>query len=247
MRSNSVNAMTNEWSDAESLREHARALIGRAIGFRNCSAPLLDELVAACQMRSFRRGNFVVRQADAQVHAGMVVSGVLDASVMQVDGHRHLVGLMLPGDFYGLLGAVDGLGHAHDLTVREDTISLIVPMQALREMRAREPSIVAACERQLAFRQRINYERQASDNALPTERRVATMLMMLASLHGRPEGDGIHLDVKLSQADMADWLGLSRQRVNYVLRRFARLGLIRLFYASLIIVDPEALQARARA
>ena len=49
-----------------------------------------------------------------------------------------------------------------------------------------------------------------------------------------------------SQADLADWLGASRQRINFVIQQLERDGLIGLRYSTITIVDPAGLALRAK-
>ena len=72
-----------------------------------------------------------------------------------------------------------------------------------------------------------------------------SLLLTLTQLHGHVRADGILLDVKISQADLADWLGVSRQRVNLAIQQLKSEALINLSYSSILITDTTGLTARA--
>lgn len=230
---------------SEEPRVAARRLVGRLKGFSDCPAEVLDELVAAGQLKLLRRGEFFARRGDRHVFASLVVSGLVEGSALQSDGHRHFVGLLPPGEFTGFLGIIGALPHPHDLVAREATTLLVIPITEMQRLRARHPSIVLACELQAVLRMQVLYERLFADPGLPLESRVAHMLMTIGRLYGHPEGRHIELGFKLSQADLADWIGLSRQRVNFALKRLEGDRLIRLHYSTLTITDPAGLEARA--
>lgn len=242
----SVKSSTNTVAAAQAPAEKARALIAQVTGFRDCPQDVLDELVGASRLRAVQRGEFVARRGDRTDKAGMVVEGMLEASVLRADGHRHLVGLLMPGDFFGLIGIIDGQGQVNDSIARRESLLLLMPGELLRRLRAREPSLVLACERQLALRSRMLYERLAADPGVPLEARVAGMLLMLADQYGREGAGTVSFDVKLSQTDLADWLGMSRQRVNFMLKQLEAEGLISLRYSSVTILDKAGLAARAQ-
>jgi len=223
----------------------ARRLLGRALGFRDCPPEMLDELVQGSQLRHLGKGEFALRRADRHLHAGMVVRGQLESSMLRADGGRHLLGLLPPGGFFGLVGAVEDHLHTHDISAREDCDYLAIPAPLLRDLRRREVCFVLACERQLAERVRLLFDRLAVDSSVPLEARVASMLLMLGNLYGSAEQGHVVIDVKLSQSDLADWLGLSRQRVNFALKQLADEGLISRQYAALTIIDPAGLRLRA--
>jgi CRP/FNR family cyclic AMP-dependent transcriptional regulator len=224
----------------------ARDLIGSALGFRDCPADVLDELVAAGQLRHLARGEFAVQQGAPARNVWMVVSGLLEGSMLHGNGQRHLLGLAPPGAFFSLMSVVDDLVEGHAVHARAPSVVMAFPYAVLRPMRAREPSLVLACERQIVFRSRLYLRRMATSPGVPVEVRTADMLCMLATLYGRAAGTGVELSVKLSQFDMADWLGMSRQRVNFALKQFEAEGLIRLRYSAITIIDPTGLEARAR-
>ncbi len=230
---------------AETLREAARRLLGRSLGFRDCPAEMLDELVQGSQTRHLSKGEFALRRADRAQYAGMVVRGQLESSMLRVDGGRHLLGLLPPGGFFGLIGAIDDHLHTHDISAREDCDYLAVPAQLLRDLRRRDVRFILACERQLAERVRLLFDRLSVDSSVPLEARVASMLLMLGNLYGIEEKGQIVIDVKLSQSDLADWLGLSRQRVNFALKQLADENLISRQYAALTIVNLAGLRLRA--
>ncbi len=247
-----ADATSRSWIDAlpepEQRAAAARARLGAALGFKDCTGAVLDELVALSTLRPVQRGEFVLRRGDPADSVLMVVSGMLENSKLKLNlnGSRQLVGLLMPGDFAGLLGVVDGQPHVNDSVARHDTLLMSVSTEAMRDLRRREPSLVLACEQQLAFRSRLLYARLAADPGVPLKARVATLLLILCELYGQP-GEGGSIDLKLSQSDLADWLGMSRQRVNFVLKQLQGDGLLALSYVSIRVVDLEGLRDCAQA
>jgi CRP/FNR family cyclic AMP-dependent transcriptional regulator len=54
------------------------------------------------------------------------------------------------------------------------------------------------------------------------------------------------LDIKISQSDLADWLGVTRQRINAATQKLQQDDLIRLSYSRITIVDPQRMAELAR-
>jgi CRP-like cAMP-binding protein len=230
--------MTNSIASSHELGL-ARGLIGRALGFRDCPASTLDSLVSAGRVIHLGKGEALALRGAPSQFVYVVVSGTLESSLTRSDGHRHLVSYLQPGDTTGIVGLLDGLGHINDLRAKGRCSVLLIPKAALQELRAADPSLVIAFEMQMAFRSRLLYERLASDQSLPLETRVARLLHTLAGLYGLTRGDEILLNLKVSQADLADWLGTSRQRINEVMQKMQVDGLIRVRYASISLVKPD--------
>ena len=71
--------------------------------------------------------------------------------------------------------------------------------------------------------------------------RLAKRLLILASLHGRAERVG-HLELRISQAELARFLGISRQIVNQHLSEWRRHGWIDIRRAQIVIRNTDALR-----
>ena len=76
--------------------------------------------------------------------------------------------------------------------------------------------------------------------------RVAKALLDLATRFGRQADDGIHVHHDLTQEELAQLVGASRETVNKALADFANRGWLRLEPRSVVLVDVERLQRRAR-
>ena len=75
--------------------------------------------------------------------------------------------------------------------------------------------------------------------------RVAKQLLQLAQCFGTQEGDALRVEHDLTQEEIAQLVGASREAVNKALAEFARRGWIRLEAKSVLIYDGERLARRA--
>jgi len=76
--------------------------------------------------------------------------------------------------------------------------------------------------------------------------RVAKALIDLADRFGRTADDGVHVHHDLTQEELAQLVGASRETVNKALADFASRGWLRLEPRSVVIMDLERLTRRAR-
>jgi CRP/FNR family cyclic AMP-dependent transcriptional regulator len=240
--SKSVQSMTQAVRTPE-LKTLARALLSRAIGFRECEALTLDAMAATVRIQRLSKGELLAQRGGAFDALCLVVEGTIEASLTRHDGRRQLTSFLQPGDLVGMISLVDGMGHVNDLRARQKAAVLIIPGDELRRLRELDPKLSRAFEAQLAFRSRLLYERLSADPSFPLDQRLARLLNTLANLYGLPRGEEVILNMKLSQSDMADWLGASRQRVNFVVKQLEAQGLIRIRYSTITIVKPSELMA----
>jgi len=68
------------------------------------------------------------------------------------------------------------------------------------------------------------------------------VLLRLADQHGRIVKDGTLIDLKLSQRDLGNYLGLSRENVSRQLGLFRDIGVLRIEGSELVILDRDALR-----
>lgn len=224
----------------------ARSLLSRCLGFKECRPQTLDTLMASSSLRLLSKGEVLAYHHQAFDYLCLVVEGSLEASILRHDGHRHLVHFLQPGDLVGVINLIDLQGQVNDLASRfAETLVLLIPGDPVRLLREKSPDLSRAFELQMAFRSRLLYERLSSDSSLSFEARLARLLLTLAQLYGLERPEGILLDVRISQADLADWLGVSRQRVNIAAQILKSEGLISMSYSSIVVTNLSALKLRS--
>lgn len=222
----------------------AATLLRQALGFRHCERDAVEALAAAGHVVLLGKGEYLVRRGDAFDNLAVLIEGVLEVSLTQQDGRRHLFAHLQAGDITGLMSLWDGLGHPNDLAAREaPTRVLLVRGNDYRLLRDRYPSIARALEVQMAYRSRLLHERLTGDSSMTLDVRLARQLHLLAIISGRRQPGGVTM--KMSQADIGDFLGVSRQRANFAVQQLKKDGLILLQYSEITIVDPQGLAQRA--
>ena len=76
--------------------------------------------------------------------------------------------------------------------------------------------------------------------------RVAKQLLQLVQRFGAQEGNALRVTHDLTQEEIAQLVGASRETVNKALADFSQRGWIRVEGKSVLILDPERLAKRAR-
>jgi CRP-like cAMP-binding protein len=69
--------------------------------------------------------------------------------------------------------------------------------------------------------------------------------MDLVARDGQPAEDGIRIETRMTQSDLASRVGASRETVNRALRGFEEHGWIRWEGSRIVIVRPDDLRRRA--
>lgn len=186
---------------------------------------LVDALVAASTWRRLAPGDLLVRSGDAPDHLYVAVSGRVGAW-RGADGGPpggHGVWYWISGEppvTMGLENLVADSRWFASLWVQEpDTDVLVVPAAAVHALLAAHPPAALAVAAHIARRLQAFTEQVADLALLDVSRRVAKYLL--------EHRDGDRITLPDRQADLADRLAASRQRVNAALALFDRRGWIR--------------------
>ena len=150
-----------------------------------------------------------------------------------------------PGELLGELSLFDPGPRTATATALTETSLMGLGHNALRPWLTGRPEVAEALLQALALRLRRTNEQMADLVFSDVPGRVAKTLLELGEKFGRPLPDGIHVTHDMTQEELAQLVGASRETVNKALADFAARGWIRLESRSVILIDPERLDRRS--
>ena len=162
------------------------------------------------------------------------------------DGRETLLAVMGPGDMFGELSLFDPGPRTATATALTDTVLLGLHHQALRPWLTGRPEVAEALLQALAQRVRRVNDNLSELVFSDVPGRVAKALLDLGEKFGESRADGLFVEHDLTQEELAQLVGASRETVNKALADFVARGWIRLESRSVTITDLERLQRRAR-
>jgi CRP/FNR family transcriptional regulator, cyclic AMP receptor protein len=217
-------------------------------------APLLRELttddVAAIRPHThvvtLRRGDRLYDEGDIDDQLYVVIDGKVKLTRTSSDGREVLVRVQGPGDMFGELAMFDPAYRTSNASAVTDARLAAIAHNELRQVLLDRPAIALLLLRELAQRLRIITD--ANTNLIFTDvpGRVAKALLELSDKFGTALPDGIHVSHDLTQEELAQLVGASRETVNKALAEFAARGWIQLSAKSVLLIDPDRLRRRAR-
>jgi CRP-like cAMP-binding protein len=192
--------------------------------------------------RALRRGQSLYLAGESVRRAYVVDTGVLKLSARNLQGRSTILGLALPGDIVGDVGALDGRPQPLDALAATRCDVLGIDADLLLEMVARTPSAALEVARSLARSLRCIYGSAAERTTGTCSARLAGRLLDLADALGRPRTWGLEVDLPLAQEDLGQLAGMSRESTCKTLRTFKRAGLLDYRGRRLHILRPQALE-----
>ncbi len=193
-----------------------------------------------------RRGEVLFREGDSGDKLYIVGDGKVKLGRTSSDGRENLLAILGPGQMFGELSLFDPGPRSATVTAVTDTWFFSLSHEDLLRWLDGRPDVARGLLAQLASRLRRANDVVADLVFSDVPGRVAKALLDLADRFGRTADDGIHVHHDLTQEELAQLVGASRETVNKALADFASRAWLRLDGKSVIILDPERLARRAR-
>jgi len=192
------------------------------------------------------KGHTLFKEGDAGDRLFVVVEGKLKLGTSSGDGRENLLSILGPGDMFGELSLFDpGPRTATATAVTDSRVLALANDQVIGWVTA-HPEVSLQLLKRLARRLRRTNEVLADLVFADVPGRVAKAIMDLGERFGTKKDDGLHVNHELTQEELAQLVGASRETVNKALADFAGRGWVRLEPRAVVVLDYERLSKRGR-
>jgi CRP-like cAMP-binding protein len=218
---------------------NAKTLIERNMLFRGLPQKTIDRVAALAGRRSYDEGEIIFMRGDPGDSLCGVVTGRVRISASLAGGKEVFLNIMEPGDAFGEIALLDGSPRTATATAMSKTELTILARDAFAGLLRAEPQLAEHLIQLLCKRVRWTAEQMEDSALLSVPAKIAKRLLSLATVHGRTSPEGAKLSI--SQEELAQFLGLSRQIVNQHLQAWRAKGWIVLGRGSITLANPKAL------
>ena len=188
-----------------------------------------DEAAAALQGSlgtvQLRRGEVLFHEGDSGDKLYIVADGKVKLGRTSSDGRENLLAILGPGQMFGELSLFDPGPRSATVTAVTDTAFFSLSHDDLLQWLDGRADVAHGLLAQLASRLRRANDVVADLVFSDVPGRVAKALLDLADRFGRTADDGVHVHHDLTQEELAQLVGASRETVNKALADFASRGL----------------------
>jgi CRP/FNR family transcriptional regulator, cyclic AMP receptor protein len=229
------------------LRGDVDEILARAGLFQGVEPCAVSVLTKQLQRVDFPRGHTLFVEGQPGDRLYIIVSGKVKIGRRSPGGRENLLTIMGPSDMFGELSVLDPGPRTSSATAITDLCAVSIDREALRAWMVERPEITERLLRVLARRLRRTNDNVADLIFTDVPGRVANQLLQLAQRFGTQEDGALRVTHDLTQEEIAQLVGASRETVNKALADFADRGWITLEGKSVLISDSERLRdARAR-
>lgn len=182
----------------------------------------LSEIAALCLERRYQKGRIIFVEGEPGDSIYFLKSGLIKVSKQDSDGREHTLHYVNPGDVFAEVVLFDAGGYPATAEVVEDSEVGLIRNSDMDRLLIKNPSLTLEMLKIMARRLR-NAQQQIMELALKdTTRRLAGLLLKLAEDHGVVKDAGVLITLPLTNQELANLVGTSRETVNRILSELRR-------------------------
>jgi CRP/FNR family cyclic AMP-dependent transcriptional regulator len=205
----------------------------------------LDALRAAARDQRYRSGELLLREGDAPKTVLAILTGTVKLTKTAISGREVVLELRGAGDVVGELGAIDGQTRSASAVALGEVEALVLRVERFNTLLRERVGLAHRLLVTEVARLREASGRQLELGTADVVGRVCRRLAELATSHGVQMDDGVLVRGAISQQELADWSGISRDGVVRALGELRRLGWVDTGRQRLLIRDLDAITRRA--
>ena len=221
------------------------AALGSSPLFAGLDADAQDALRGSMSVVKLARGQVLFSEGDPGDRLYVVTQGKIKLGRTAPDGRENLLAVLGPGEMFGELSIFDPGPRTATATALTAASLSGLGHDDLHPWLLDRPEMAERLLGALARRLRRTNEAMGDLVFRDVPGRVAKALLDLAARFGVPAEDGLRVTHDLTQEELAQLVGASRETVNKALADFAARGFLRLEGRAVVILDVARLTRRA--
>jgi CRP-like cAMP-binding protein len=230
---------------SRATQDEARQLFGDSLLFRGLSPDERKVLLARTRVRKFASGGTVFLMGSLGDSIMGVLSGNVRISVPSPEGKEIVLGIIHPGEMFGEIALLDGNGRTADAKAMSACSLAVLDRRDVLAFFERHPSAWPGFFEILCKRLRHSTEQLAEVALLDLPARLAKTLLRISTVGQGDRPARSTQQFHLSQRELGNIVGATRESVNKCLREWQRDGIIKIESNIITIKKGSALQKLA--
>ena len=226
---------------AERTRDKLSLLRNHSL-FRDLPAAVIEHLGSYMKTRRVVRGTAIFAKGDPGTGLMGVLAGTVKVSVASADGKDIVLNLFHEGEVFGEIALLDGRPRTADATAMSDCELVVIERRDFVPFLSDHPDVMLKFIEILCSRLRRTSEQVQDITFLNLPTRLAKTLLQLTAAE---DGSEAARKAAVTQREISQMIGISRESTNKQLRAWAKRGWIRLERGGVNVVAPDKLAAIA--
>lgn len=211
---------------SQSTREEIEHGLSTCAVFLDWPKDRLRELANAARARHYRRRTPLVSRGNHQREVFVVVSGSIEIAATNAAGDKYILSVLGAGQITRMVHLIDDMQPIFAFDARADSHIIHIPGAAMRRILDAEPVLWRSIAQTMLRRYRMSAEILQDQVLGSVRRRTAITLLNMVYRYGDESGSPHDTELRISQTDLANMLGVSRQTIGKELAQLKDEGVL---------------------
>jgi CRP-like cAMP-binding protein len=210
--------------------------------FRDLPPTVIEHLGSYMKTRRVARGTSIFAKGDPGTGLMGVLAGAVKVSVASAEGKDVVLNIFHEGEVFGEIALLDGRPRTADATAMSDCELIVIERRDFVPFLSAHPDVMLKFIEILCSRLRRTSEQVQDITFLNLPTRLAKTLLQLTAAE---DGSAASRKAAVTQREISQMIGISRESTNKQLRTWAKRGWIRLERGGVTVVAADKLAAVA--
>jgi CRP-like cAMP-binding protein len=212
--------------------------------FCDLESEAFDQLCRYAKHLTLKRGATICSKGDPGNSLFAVISGTVKMSISSPDGRSAIFNLIGAGEVFGEIAVLDGQARTADATANTNCELFVIDRREFLPFVRNHPALAMKFIELLCAKLRWTSDQVEQIILQNLPGRLASALIRLAEKHELAPGGRT---IPVTQQEISEMVGMTRESINKQLRVWANRDWVRLEHGAIVVLDPESLQALAEA
>src|SRR6202163_4954581 len=212
--------------------------------FADLEPEAFDQLCRYAKHATLKRGATIFSKGDPGNSLVAVISGTVKISISSADGRSAILNLIGPGEIFGEVALLDGQARTADAIANTNCEIFVIDRREFLPFVRSQPELAMKFIELLCARLRWTSDQVEQVILQDLPGRLASALIRLAEKHKLAPGDQT---IAVTQQEMSEMVGMTRESINKQLRVWATRKWVRLEHGAIVVLDAEPLLALVEA
>ena len=207
--------------------------------FCDLDSDAFEQLCRYAKHATHKRGATIFSRGDPGNSLIAVISGTIKISISSPDGRSAILNLIGPGEIVGEVAVLDGQARTADATANSNCEIFVIDRREFLPFVRSQPALAMKFIELLCARLRWTSDQVEEVILQDLPGRLASALIRLTERHKTAQGGRT---IAVTQQEISEMVGMSRESINKQLRAWAARNWVRLEHGAIVVLNLEPLQ-----
>ena len=212
--------------------------------FADLEPDAFEQLCRYAKHSTLKRGTPIFAKGDPPTSLFAVISGTVKISISSPDGRNAILNLIGPGEIFGEIALLDGQERSADATASTNCELFTIDRREFVPFVRSQPTLAMKFIELLCARLRWTSDQVEQVILQDLPGRLASALLRLTERRKLTEGERT---LAITQQEISEMVGMTRESINKQLRAWAAREWVRLEHGAIVVLKPEPLQTLVEA